>query len=100
VGAGAKCAGFVMLRLLYTVVPLFEAWLGRHFSDPRQKVLSHIREVRGGKLNDPNFGSRMRGSGPFAELIADVFVKARDCAAIPRRAPELTTDNFRRPAAQ
>lgn len=98
--AGARFAGFVMLRLPYAVAPLFEAWLGRHFPDRKQKVLSHIRDVRGGKLNDPNFGSRMRGAGPFAELIADVFVKARDRAGIPRHGPELTTDHFRRPTAQ
>jgi DNA repair photolyase len=98
--AGARFAGFVMLRLPYAVAPLFEAWLARHFPDRKQKVLSHIRDVRGGKLNDPNFGSRMRGAGPFAELIADVFVKARDRAGIPRRGPELTTVHFRRPTAQ
>lgn len=98
--AGARFAGYTMLRLPHAVAPLFEAWLARHFPDRQRKVLERVRDVRGGKLNDPRFGARMRGDGPFADLIADVFSKARDRAGIPRRGPSLSGEAFSRPNAQ
>jgi len=98
--AGARFAGYTMLRLPHAVAPLFEDWLARHFPDRQRKILDRIRDIRDGRLNDPNFGSRMRGSGPFAELVAEVFSKARDRAGIPRRGPGLSTDAFRRPTNQ
>ena len=61
--AGARNAGFVPLRLPHGVSSLFDEWLQRHYPDRRDKVLNRVREMRGGKLNDPNFGSRMRGAG-------------------------------------
>ena len=94
--AGARFAGFTMLRLPYAVKVLFEEWLGRHFPDRRAHVLSRINDVRGGKLNDARFGSRMRGEGPAAELVASLFRAARDRAGIPRVGPSLRTDAFRR----
>jgi DNA repair photolyase len=98
--AGARFAGYTMLRLPHAVAPLFEAWLARHFPDRQRKILDRIRDIRDGKLNDPNFGSRMRGAGPFADLVAEVFSKARDRAGIPRRGPGLSTEAFRRPTNQ
>jgi DNA repair photolyase len=99
--AGARFAGYTMLRLPHAVAPLFEAWLGRHFPDRQRKVLDRIRDIRGGRLNDPNFGSRMRGDGPFADLVADVFAKSRDRAGIPRRSgAPLSVEAFRRPNSQ
>src|SRR5207247_803024 len=71
--AGAKSAGYVVLRLPYSVAPLFEDWLTRHFAERKEKVLNRIRALRGGKLNDPKFGSRMEGQGIFAEQIAKMF---------------------------
>ena len=94
--AGARFAGFTMLRLPYAVKALFEEWLGRHFPDRKAHVLSRISDVRGGKLNDARFGSRMRGEGPAAELVASLFRAARDRAGIPRVGPSLRTDAFRR----
>jgi DNA repair photolyase len=94
--AGARFAGFTMLRLPYAVKDLFGDWLARHFPDRRAHVLSRIQDVRGGKLNDAEYGSRMRGQGPAAELIASLFRTARDRAGIPRSGPELRTDAFRR----
>jgi DNA repair photolyase len=55
-----------VLRLPYAVAPLFEDWLGRHFPDGKEKVLNRIRALRGGKLNNAEFGSRMKGDGIFA----------------------------------
>src|SRR5438876_476982 len=71
--AGAKSAGYVALRLPYAVAPLFEDWLTRHFPDRKEKVLNRIRAIRGGKLNDPKFGSRMEGEGIYAKQIAKMF---------------------------
>jgi DNA repair photolyase len=98
--AGARFAGYTMLRLPHAVAPLFEAWLARHFPDRQRKILDRIRDIRDGRLNDPNFGSRMRGAGPFAELVAEVFSKARDRVGIPRRGPGLSTAAFSRPTNQ
>ena len=65
--AGASYVGWTMLRLPYGVGSLFEEWLEQHYPLKKEKVLSHIREMRGGKLNDKEFGSRMRGEGRYAE---------------------------------
>ena len=61
--AGAQVAGFVPLRLPFGLKDLFCDWLDHHFPDRKEKVLNRIRELRGGKLNDPNFKTRMRGEG-------------------------------------
>jgi DNA repair photolyase len=95
--AGARFAGFTMLRLPYGVGPLFEAWLGQHFPARKEKVLNRIRAIRGGKLNDPRFASRMRGEGIFAEQAAALFAAACRRAGIPGRGPELSTAAFRKP---
>jgi DNA repair photolyase len=94
--AGARFAGHVTLRLPHAVAPLFEDWLTRHFPDRKDKVLNRIRSLRGGKLNDPNFGSRMRGEGIFAEQISQMFHVACRKAAIDGNGPELSTASFRR----
>ena len=97
VKAGAKYAGYVPLRLPFAVAPLFEDWLGRHFPDRKDKVLNRIRSIRGGKLNDPEFGSRMRGEGIFAEQMERMFEVACRKAGLPNEELELSTANFRRP---
>ena len=94
--AGARFAGYTMLRLPYAVKDLFDEWLTRHVPDRRAHVLSRINDVRGGKLSDPNFGSRMTGTGPVAELIASLFRTARARAGIPSSGPPLRVDAFRR----
>jgi DNA repair photolyase len=94
--AGARFAGYTMLRLPYAVKHLFEAWLEQHAPDRKAHVLSRIQDVRGGKLSDATFGSRMTGTGPAAELIRALFQTARDRAGIPRSGPPLRTDAFRR----
>jgi DNA repair photolyase len=95
--AGAVSAGTTMLRLPYAVKEVFEAWLSEHVPDRRKKVLSRVRSVRGGRLNDPRFGSRMEGEGPFAEQVRDLFQIARTKAGIPEHGPRLSTASFRRP---
>ncbi len=71
--AGAETAGYVMLKLATTVRPVFLDWLQRNYPDQASRIQSLIRSVRGGRLNDPNFGSRQIGTGNVAELIAETF---------------------------
>src|SRR5438034_4388255 len=96
VAAGAKFAGYVTLRLPYAVAPLFEQWLAQHFPQRKEKVLQRIRALRDGKLNDPQFGSRMRGQGIFAEQIEQLFKVACRKAGIEGNSPRLSTAAFRR----
>ena len=95
--AGARFAGCVPLRLPHGVAHLFEQWLTQHFPDRAEKVLHRIRSIRGGRLNDPNFGSRMRGSGPFAQLMRQLLATACEKAGMEPRGPHLSTAAFRRP---
>ncbi len=95
--AGATFAGYVPVRLPGAVAPLFEEWLERHFPDRKEKVLGHIRSMRGGKLNDPEFGSRMKGGGVYAEHISRLFDVSCRRAGIERgRFPKLSTASFRK----
>jgi DNA repair photolyase len=71
--AGAGAAGYNLLRLPLAVAPVFLDWLGRVYPDRREKVLGRIRSVRGGKLNDAEFGRRMTGDGELADLIGNLF---------------------------
>jgi DNA repair photolyase len=64
--AGAIGASYVPLRLPYGVAPLFEEWLSLHRPLQKEKILNRIREIRGGRLNDPNFRTRMQGAGAYA----------------------------------
>jgi DNA repair photolyase len=95
--AGAVGAGFLPVRLPGAVAPLFEAWLEEHYPDRKEKVLNRIRSLRGGKLNDPRFGHRMRGHGVFAEQIRALFETARRRVGLDRRGLQLSTAAFRRP---
>ncbi len=96
-GAGARFASWILLRLPFGVAGLFEAWLERHHPERKDKVLHRIQEVRGGRLNDPRFGSRMRGEGLYAEQIESLFALAARRAGLARRGPPLSTRAFRRP---
>src|SRR6185436_3907293 len=63
--AGAVAAGYVPLRLPFGLAPLFEEWLGSHAPLQKEKVMKRVRDMRGGRLNDPDFNSRMRGEGVY-----------------------------------
>jgi DNA repair photolyase len=75
-GAGARWAGYVLLRLPHEVKDLFREWLAAHYPDRAEHVMSLIRQMRGGKDYDSSFGTRMRGSGPLAELLRSRFQMA------------------------
>ncbi len=94
--AGATFSGYVALRLPFAVKDLFEQWLTQHYPDKKEKILHRVRDIRGGKLNDPNFKSRMRGEGKFAEQMAALFELGRKKSGITGRWPKLTTEHFRR----
>jgi DNA repair photolyase len=93
--AGAVQAGFVMLRLPYEVKTLFRAWLDAHYAQRAAHVMSLVRQMRGGRDNDPRFGRRMRGEGPYAELVAQRFRAACRRYGLPRGEQRaLRTDLF------
>ena len=71
--AGASRAGYILLRLPGELKELFREWLAEHVPDRKQRVLNRMRELRGGKLYDNEFGTRMRGTGRHAELLATRF---------------------------
>jgi len=71
--AGAAQAGWIMLRLPREVAPLFRDWLATHYPDRAAHVMSIVNDVRGGRDYDSGFGTRMRGTGVFADLIARRF---------------------------
>jgi DNA repair photolyase len=95
--AGAVAAGYVPLRLPYGVAPLFEEWLEIHFPLQKEKILGRIRELRGGKLNDPNFKSRMRAEGPYADHMRQLFEVSCRKSGINSPKPTLNAESFRRP---
>jgi DNA repair photolyase len=97
VAAGARWAGFIVVRLPHGVAALFERWLEDHYPARKARVLGRIRALRDGRLNDPRFGSRMRGSGLFAEQIAALMALARRRTGLAERGPALSTAAFRRP---
>lgn len=96
--AGARWAGYVPLRLPLAVEPLFVEWLTHHFPDRLDKVLNRLRELRGGRLNDPEYGSRMTGTGRLSGDLHRLFEVSRRRAGLSNAGPELSTDSFRRPA--
>jgi DNA repair photolyase len=96
--AGASFAAQATLRLPYAVAPLFEEWLARHVPEKKDKVLNRLRALRRGKLNNSEFGLRLRGEGIFAEQMARLFQVACRRAGGLDREPELSTAFFRRPA--
>ncbi len=96
--AGAAHAFFLPVRLPWEVAPLFRAWLDEHFPDRAGKVMATIRSIRGGRDNDPNFGTRMKGDGPWAELLRTRFHIACRKLGLNRERVQLRTDLFRPPA--
>ena len=74
--AGARAAGYVLLRLPHELKDMFRAWLQEHEPDKAAHVLNRLRDTRGGKDYDARFGTRMRGSGDYADLLGKRFTLA------------------------
>ncbi|HXP98142.1 MAG TPA: PA0069 family radical SAM protein [Telmatospirillum sp.] len=97
---GASAAAYTLVRLPHEVKDLFDEWLATHYPNRAKHVLSLIRQARGGRLNDPNFGSRFVGSGPYATLLDQRFTLAVKRLGLNLRQTltGLDTSQFARPA--
>jgi DNA repair photolyase len=95
--AGARQAGYVMLRLPLEIKTLFREWLATEFPDRAKRVISLVQSLHGGRDYEAEFGLRQRGRGPFAEHIALRFRLALKRLGMNERKGELTTDLFERP---
>src|SRR3546814_7820765 len=100
--SGAQSAGHVLLRLPHALKDIWREWLQLHYPERAAHVMSLIRQMRGGKDYDAQFGRRMRGEGPFADLIAARFANAHRRLGFGRM-PALDTTQFiapRKPSPQ
>jgi DNA repair photolyase len=95
---GVRSAGWIPVRLPHEVAPLFREWLAVHFPDRADKVMAIVRSMRGGRDNDPDFFTRMRPSGVWAELFRARFKLARKRANMAQARFELDCSRFRRPS--
>ncbi|HVX59631.1 MAG TPA: PA0069 family radical SAM protein [Pirellulales bacterium] len=95
--AGARSAGYVLLRLPLNVEPVFRQWLATHLPDKQARIEGLIRSTRQGKLNESQFGRRMRGHGEYAAQIARNFTVFRRKHGLDQPLPELDCSQFRPP---
>jgi DNA repair photolyase len=97
-GAGAREAGYTMLRLPHEVKGIFKDWLEKQYPDRFAKVMAQVKDVRGGKESSAQFGERMTGSGPVAWMIGRRFQLACQKLGLNATRVKLRTDLFERPA--
>ena len=95
---GVRSAGWIPLRLPHEVAPLFREWLSVHFPERGDKVMAIVRAIRGGRDNDPDFFTRMKPSGVWADLFRARFVLACKRAGIGKERFELDCTRFHRPS--
>jgi DNA repair photolyase len=96
--AGAAEAAYVILRLPNELKAVFKEWLAEHYPQRAEHVMSVVRQMRGGRENDPNFGSRMSGTGNYAELMEKRFdIACRRFGLNKRETPDLDCNRFRPP---
>ena len=91
---GARQAHYTVIRLPWEVSPLFEEWLQAHYPDRAQRVMNRIRDMRGGKNYNAQFGRRMTGEGTWADLIAQRFRRASARHGFSDELPLLRRDLF------
>lgn len=96
---GARSASYVLLRLPHELKTIWREWLELHYPDRAKHVMSLVQQMRGGKDYDSGFGTRMRGEGPFAELLNQRFAKAHSRLEF-GRLPTLNVDDFVPPRRQ
>ena len=97
--AGARSAFSIGLRLPWEVNPLFQQWLQQHVPERAARIMARVREMRGGKDYDSDFGTRMTGQGIWAQLLRQSFDKACASLGLNRERIELDLTQFRRPRA-
>jgi DNA repair photolyase len=95
--AGARAAGYVLLRLPLSVAPVFLEWLDRAWPEGKVRVERLVRETRAGKLNDSEFGLRMCGAGHYADAIARIFEVFSRRYGLNGRLPEYDCSRFQPP---
>ncbi|WP_299551338.1 PA0069 family radical SAM protein [uncultured Tateyamaria sp.] len=95
--AGAGSASWIMLRLPREVSPLWQEWLAVHYPDRAHRIMSRLREMHGGKDYDARWGHRMRGEGPYAEIVAHRFQVAIKRLGLKEKLAPMRTDLFRSP---
>ena len=99
--ASAMSVNHIVLRLPFEVKDLFAEWLAEHYPLKAEHVMSRIRDMHGGKAYRAEWGTRMRGRGPYADLVAKRFKLARRRHGLEgSRLPPLRTDLFRQPFEQ
>jgi len=96
--AGARSAAYTLLRLPWEVKDIFRAWLEAHFPLKAAHVMSRVRDMRGGRENDPNFGSRMHGQGEFGQLLSQRYRKGIARFKLDAPWPELDCTLFTPPS--
>ena len=99
VEAGARSVGYIMLRLPYEVKDLFAEWLAEHYPERAEHVLNRVRDMRGGELYQAEWGSRMRGTGVYADLLEkrfEVSLRKHGLARRDNHRMDLRTDLFRK----
>ncbi len=96
--AGAQAASSIVLRLPRVVSPLFQDWLAAHAPDRATRVMGRVRELHGARDYDPEWGRRMRGQGPWADLMRARFDLAVKRHGLDRKLRPLRTDLFGAPA--
>ena len=97
--AGVSGAGYVLLRLPLEVRDLFKEWLMANFPDKYRHVMSLVRQTRGGKDYDAEWGKRMKGGGPYAWMIGRRFSQACERLGLNAKKTALSTDQFKPPRA-
>ena len=95
--AGARTAGYILLRLPREIAHLFTAWLEHHYPDRTKKVLDILRSTHNGQLYEADFGRRMSGDGPYAEQLQKRFSLTAKRLGLDRRVRDLSLDHFRKP---
>ncbi|WP_349917578.1 PA0069 family radical SAM protein [Aeromonas veronii] len=100
VAAGAGCADYILLRLPHELTTLFSDWLDEYYPGQKEAILNQLRASRGGSLNSPAFGTRMRGEGQFADLLSQRFKLVSRRLALGKRHIPLNTERFIRPNEQ
>jgi DNA repair photolyase len=95
--AGARAAGYVLLRLPHELKQVFPDWLAAHYPLRAGHVMSLVRQMHGGRDNDSAFGTRQRGTGIHADLLGNRFDKARQRFGLTTSLPPLAVDRFRAP---
>lgn len=98
--AGAQHASWSMLRLPAEVSPLVQEWLAQHYPDRKERIMSRLREMHGGRAYDATWHRRMRGEGPYAEMVAQRFKVAVKRLGLKAAAPALRCDLFRPPVLE